>query len=177
MEPPTETSKRKVDLERELSNAAGRAYFWAQWNHILSIVLMVVALACSVTAGTLGFFTKTPANVVGGIAVLPALIAFVAVNLKCEAKNSWHARRVDGLNGLRSRLMFQLPEPPTIEQIARIANERDMLEVKMQSEWDGNLLLNWSGFSHHGATSRSSGSLAAPAPGQQGPGEDTPTHH
>ena len=124
-------------------------------------VLMVLALGCSVLAATLGFFTKTPSHIVGGIAILPPLIAFVAQNLKCEAKNSFHARRVDGLKGLRSRLLYRIPEPPTFDQVAKIAKDRDELEVKMQTEWDNTLLLKWSGvFSHRGSKQLSSGSSA-----------------
>lgn len=125
----------------------------------MSVLFMVGALGCSVAAAVLGFFTQVPSKVVGGIAVLPALITFVAVNLKFEAKNSWHARLYDGLNTLRSRLMYQHPEVPTLDQVARIALERDELEIKMQAEWDRSLLLNWTGLSSkHPSGGQSAGS-------------------
>jgi hypothetical protein len=152
MEQPDEAITRKTALEKELSRDAWWATFSAYANHWLSIISMVIALGCSVAAATLGVFTQTPAKVVGGIAVLPPLIAFVAGNLKFEAKNSWHARRSDGLSKLRSRLLYQLPASPTLEQIAAIARDRDDLETRLQTEWDKTLLLKWAGvFSHRPA--------------------------
>jgi hypothetical protein len=149
---PDKAITRKTALEKELSDEIRRANFSAYANHWLSVGFMVIALLCSVVAATLGVFTQTSAKVVGSIAVLPQLIAFVASNLKFEAKNSWHARRFDGLSKLRSRLLYQLPASPTLEQIAAIAKDRDDLETKLQGEWDKTLLLKWADvFSHRPA--------------------------
>jgi len=153
MEQSDQASRRKTALEKELSDEEKRASFSAYANHWLSVILMTAALGCSVLAAILGFFTETSSKVIGGIAILPPLIAFIAANLKFEAKNSWHARRSDGLSSLKSRLLYQLPEPPTLDQIAAISRDRDELESKLQAEWDRNLLLKWSGvFSHRGGS-------------------------
>jgi hypothetical protein len=142
-----ESISRKLALHAELKERCRNELLWARWNHGMSLLFMGVALGCGVLAGVLGFFTTVSSKVVGGIAVIPTLTAYVAVNLKFELKNSWHARLYDGLNTLRSRLMYQLPEVPTLEQVARIASDRDELEIKMQAEWDRSLLVNWTGLS------------------------------
>ncbi|MGB6193145.1 MAG: hypothetical protein WBF42_11800 [Terracidiphilus sp.] len=105
-------------------------------------------------AGVMGFFTNYSAKMVGGFAVLPTLIAFIAVNLKCEAKNSWHARRADGLERLRSQLIYEQPEEPTLTQVALVAKGKTELEAKMQKEWDDRLVLNWNGFARQGHTEK-----------------------
>ena len=159
--------KRKTALQRELESAHSEAIFSAYANHYLSIGLMVAALGCSVAAGVMGFFTKYSSKVVGGFGVLPTLIAYVAVNLKCEAKNSWHARRADGLDRLRTQLLYEQQENPTLDEIALVAKGRVELEERMQKEWDGNLLLSWRGFGRS-ATHQSTESSAARAPARRG---------
>jgi hypothetical protein len=162
----SEAVKRKTALQQELESAHRGAIFSAYANHYLSIGLMVAALGCSVAAGAMGFFTKYSSKVVGGFAVLPALIAYMAVNLKCEAKNSWHARRADGLDKLRTQLLYEPLENPTLEQIALVAKGRVELEERMQKEWDGNLLLSWSGFGRS-ATLQPTESSGARAPARR----------
>lgn len=121
---------------------------------------MLLALLCTVVAGAIGFFVpKADPKVIAGFAVFPPLIAYVATKLKFEGKNSWHARLYDGLNTLRSQLLYQLPELPTLDQVARIAAERDALEIEMQAEWDRWLLLDWTGMLNHSTTHRANGSL------------------
>jgi hypothetical protein len=156
MEMSQEVARRKAALVEELERAIADELNLALRTHRASLGLMGAALTCSVAAGVLGFFTSVSSKVIGGIAILPPLIAFVAVNLKLEAKNSWHARMVDGLSGLRSRVLYQLPEVPTVDHIAVIAAERDKLDVTMQAEWDRTLVLNWAGLLSHQASSHPS---------------------
>ena len=134
-------------------------------NHRLSVALMVIALACSVTAGAIGFFTSAPSKVIAGLAVIPPLIAYVAVNLKFERKTSWHYRKRDALRVLRSKLLYQQPVSPSAENIASIAESWDELTVKMQAEWDADLGFN---FRESLIIPPSNGSSAAPIPGPQG---------
>ena len=157
-----ESIRRKEALAVELAREIKSELSLALWCHRGSIILMSMALASSVLAGVLGFFTNASSKWVGAFAVLPALIGFVAKNLKLEEKNSWHARMYDELRGLRSKLLYEQPEIPELGQVARIASDWRTLEAKMQSEWDRTLLLNWSGFSsHHGAPSQPNESSAA----------------
>lgn len=67
-----------------------------------------------------------------------------------------------GLPKLPERLLYQQPEIPTVDEVAKIAKERQELEVKMQAEFDGTLLLNWSGFTSHRVTAHQSTETPAP---------------
>jgi hypothetical protein len=151
-----EAIKRKNALAQELEERTKEELKWANWNHRGSLISMVLALGCTVVAGILGFFYQAAnPKVIAGFAVLPALIALVANTMKFESKNSWHARLCDGLSTLRSRLLYQQPELPTLDQVARIAEDRDNLEIKMQAEWDRSLLLSWAGLRNNSTTSQS----------------------
>ena len=136
MEGSSELIQRQEKLKGELLVTIAGESKLAHVNHRLSICLMVIALGCSVAAGAIGFFTNASSKVVGGLAVIPALIAFVAVNLKLEDKSSWHYRKRDELRALVSRLDYPQTELLSSDNIATISNCRNELNAKMQAEWD-----------------------------------------
>jgi hypothetical protein len=138
-------AERKKQLSGELSVAIRRETFLARWNHRFSVALMVVALACSIGAAIGGIFFSVSSKIVGGIAILPPLIAFVAINLKFDAKASWHYRKRDALESLRSRLLYQQPTSPSTDSVASVASDWAVLNRTMQVEWDRLLAFNWNG--------------------------------
>ena len=114
-----------------------------QMTNALSVTLMVLALGCSVGAAISGIFFNVSPKIVGGLAALPPLIAFVAVNLKLEGKEAWHYTKQSKLDAIRSRLLYQLPEFPSADNIAAMASLRDEVNGEMQDEWKNNLRMNW----------------------------------
>ena len=160
-----ELEKRRGRLADVLEGHATQTRRRARWNHRTSMTLMVLSVLCSVTAAGLGFFTSQSSRLVGGIAILTPLIAYVAVNLKLEGKASWHHRKSNALRALSSRLRYELPEEPTAEEIAEVSKAYDTLNVTMQREWDATLSFNWRGLgrpetSVGGQTSGTAGAAA-----------------
>ena len=145
----TEAERRKAALIAELNADIESESNLALNTHRGSLALMVVALLCSFAATICGVFLGVSGKIVGGIALFPPLIAYIAVNLKLEAKSSWHARKADALEELRARLGYQQPESPTIDNIAAVSRDRTEMTKKMQVEWDKNLMLNFSGLVKH----------------------------
>jgi hypothetical protein len=98
-------------------------------------MFVLMALGCSIAAAISGVFFKVSTQIVGGLAALPPLVVYLAASFRFEARENWYYRKSVALNGLRSRLNYQLPEEPTVENIAAIAAARDKLETSMQVEW------------------------------------------
>jgi hypothetical protein len=139
-----EIAERKARLDAELSEADRKAYGLAKSAYLWSQFLFILALCCSVAAVVSGvFFNNISPKIPGGIAALPPLIAFVAINLKLEARSSWHYRKSYAMAALRSRLRFQLPEDTTAEHISAIAQDRDDVIDQMELEWDQTITVNW----------------------------------
>jgi hypothetical protein len=166
---PTNVGERRTQLAAELEHHAIRMRTRADQARRKSGVLMALGLLCSIAAALLGFFTSTPAKVVGGIALLPPLIAFIAVNMKLDGQGSWFARKSNALQSLRLRLLYQLPLEPTADHIAVVANAYGELNIVMQKEWDETLRFNWSGLSREHPTSQSTESSTVPNPVGLGP--------
>jgi hypothetical protein len=141
----SEIEKRKKALNDELYDSVEYSESKAVANHRFSLGFMAVALGCSLLAGVLGLSSAVDARVVGTLAILPPLIAYIAINLKFEEKSAWHYRKAIAMRGLKSRLMFQQPEVVTVDNISAIAKERDAVHSDMQKEWDQTLRLNWAG--------------------------------
>lgn len=147
MAPSPEVSTQIGKLESELVRHSRGTQAKARLNHRVALGLMLLALACSVAAGVLGVFFEKSSKLVGGLAILPPLIAFVGTNMKFEGKSSWHYRKTNALEALRLRLLYQLPDPPKSADVGSIAKEYSELNERMQREWDDTLNFNWSGIS------------------------------
>jgi hypothetical protein len=149
MDETSEATRRQLDLAKDLEAEIAYAKAKAVCNHRISLGVMLAALACSVAAAVGGVFCGVRSQIVGGIALLPPLLAYAAINMKFDGKSSWHYRKVYSLQSLLSRLLYQLPEHPTVDNVAAIAHERDSIHVQMQSEWDRTLAFNWGGIEKH----------------------------
>jgi hypothetical protein len=123
------------ELAEELKSSASAEARRATRSYFVSQGFMIGALACSVAAAVSGIFFSVSPKTVGGLAALPPLIAYVAVNLKFESRENWYYRESVALESLRSRLKYQLPEEPSVDNVAAIAEARDKLTTSMQGEW------------------------------------------
>ena len=151
METSPELLRRKEKLNKELVDAIDREARLARLDYRSSAALVVIAIGCSVTAAIGGLFFDMPGKIAGGFAAVTPLVAFIATNVKLDGKSSWHYRKRDALNALRSRLNFQQPESFTADNIASVAADRDKLDAKMQKEFDEHLAFNWNALlrGHH----------------------------
>jgi predicted component of type VI protein secretion system len=138
-----EVVKRKEELASELILTAQREHRLARSAYLWSQALFVLALCCSVAATICGVFFSVSGKITGGIAALPPLIAFLAINLKLDGRASWHYRKAGALRRLHSRLTFQQPEELSVNHIAAVADARDNLVDEMQAEWDRTLTSNF----------------------------------
>src|ERR1700719_544593 len=106
-----EIQKRAERLERELSSAISHANLRARVNHWIALVLIAGALLSS-AAASLGAFTGWNNNLIGALALVPGIAALIETTLKFQSKSNWRYRKVDALNALRRRLLYELPEVP-----------------------------------------------------------------
>jgi hypothetical protein len=125
--------KGRIDaLAQELQQAAREETRSASKSYYSSQTMLFVSLGCSLAAAIIGLGFAVHRRVVGGIAALPPLIAFVASNFRLEVRQNWYYRKAVALDVLRSRLLYQLPEEPTAENVSAIAAARDKLVTDMQ---------------------------------------------
>jgi hypothetical protein len=142
----TPVRARKDQLEAELDLDILRTNRRAIWAHWFAFLMMIAALLSSMIAGLGGLSSVLPKLLIGFLALLPGVFAVAAIQFKPQERSSYHYRKVNALNSLRSRLLYQQPAEPTLDQIAAVARERDSEMKRLQEEWDRGFQLNWAGF-------------------------------
>ena len=130
-----EIQSRIERLADELQKGADRQSHDANKSYYSAQTLVFASLGCSVVAAVSGIFFNVPSRIVGAVAALPPLIAYVASSLRLEVRQNWYFRKSVALKALRSQLLYQLPAEPTVENVAAIAAARDKLVTDMQREW------------------------------------------
>lgn len=130
-----EIQSRRDRLADELQKGADWQSRDAARSYYSSQTLLFASLGCSVAAAISGIFFDVSSRIVGAVAALPPLIAYVAASLRLELRQNWYFRKSVPLKALRSQLLYQLPEEPTVESVAAIAAARDKLVADMQREW------------------------------------------
>jgi hypothetical protein len=130
-----EVQMRIERLADELRQAATAESRRATRSYYFSQAMLFLALGCSLAAAISGIFFSISPKIVGGLAALPPLIAYVAASFRLELRQNWYYRIAVALEALRSRLLYQLPEQPTVDNISAIAAARDKLRIDMQHEW------------------------------------------
>jgi hypothetical protein len=149
-----ETRERARSLEAALDADMIREKGRATADYWVSVVLMIVTLAASFTAGigALGF--QWSARTTGIVAFIPGAVAIVMTTMKFEGKANWHYRKLYGLSSLRNRLKYELSIPIGVEQVAAISREHRELTSTMEREWETSLSLSWTQFKSHPASER-----------------------
>jgi len=146
MESPLDLAGRIERLRTELTNvinSSGRLGAQLYW---ISLWLMLLVVISSIVAGAGGLSAYFPSQVTGLIALIPGAIALLAANLKFQEKSNWYYRRQNAAFALRSRLLLQLSNNPTWQDIASIAKDRDAMEASLLQEWHERHQLNFGDF-------------------------------
>ncbi len=146
MAPTPEMAAKINSLQQELNSAIEHYRRLAVSNYRFALALMIVTLIASALAGLGGIFFGFGAKLTGGIALLPGITALIGSVLKPQGRANWHYKKKDALNALRRRLLYELPESPSPDNVAAISNDWASLDKQMNEEWERNYILDWSSF-------------------------------
>jgi hypothetical protein len=69
------------------------------------------------------------------------------VNLKLDGKACWYFDKLNAFEALRTRLLYELPDPPTLDNIAAAAHSRTTVVDALEQDWNKNLMLDWTALS------------------------------
>ena len=142
-----EVKKRVLDLSKELDSGIAYDNLRDNANHWTAFGLMLFAFAASAVAALGGISGCLTAKEAGFFAAVPGAIALVASTMKFQEKSNWHYRRKNGLKSLRRRLLYELPESPTTDNVAAISEGFRQFEDLMQKSWEEELAFSWATFS------------------------------
>jgi hypothetical protein len=135
----TETQQRKASLGAKFRNDYDKYSRHARWNYHSALTIRWFSAAAGLVAGFLGLTNVVSSAVVGGIAAAAGILLAFGRDLKFQEKANWHYRRAEGTAAFQSRLEYQLPESPTVDNIAAVAAAYDRFSGDMTKEWEDRL--------------------------------------
>jgi hypothetical protein len=147
MPPSDEIKKRITDLTKELDSGIAHDRLRDVANHWTAFGLMLIALPASAIAALGGISGYLTNKETGFFAAVPGAIALFASTLKFQEKSNWHYRRKNGLKSLRGRLLYELPESPSADNVAAISEGYRKFEEIMLKSWEEELAFSWATFS------------------------------
>jgi len=134
-----------AELNDDISSESRRA----KRDHWIAVLLMAIALATSFAAGLGGLALGWTAQNTAIVAFIPGAIGIIATTMNFEGKSNWHYRKLYGLSSLKSRLRFELPLAPSVDNIAAVSKAHRELIAQMSQDWEAGLSLSWSHFKPH----------------------------
>jgi hypothetical protein len=125
-----ELERRKDKLINELGRSRSDQRRLASFNYRAAASMRVAAIASSVVAALLAFVP---------------ILTIEKWQVGLIAKGNWHYRLARRIHALERRLTFELPMPPTAEQLAAISQSWSSIEDDMTREWEE---MQWEPESH-----------------------------
>ena len=162
MNPTGEIENRIDSLKSKLNEGIRRPESLARNNHWISLSLMGIALTSTTVAGLGGLLFEFNSKVVSTLALVPGALALVENTFKFQDRSNWHYRKKTALEGLKSRLLWQLPESPSADNVAAIAKDLDKLEERMDDEWRRTFKLAWRNITHQDQLPHDTGDSVKP---------------
>ena len=121
----------------ERSKRGGRVYYLAGY------ALMLLSVAGSIGAGVMALWTDVDRALVGTVALLPALCATVAGQLRLVEKGDWFYLRHRETRALIHRITVARLRAPTIETLEASYADQDVLDTRLGELWSRTLSFNF----------------------------------
>jgi hypothetical protein len=120
------------------AKARGRRYYF------VSYTLMVLSVAGSIGAGVMALWNDAvPREWVGTVALLPALCATVAMQLRLNEKGNFSYRRYRAFHALARRVEVGRLRAPTLETLEGFNAEHAKINDSLDEQWVENLNFNF----------------------------------
>jgi hypothetical protein len=136
--------ERIRDLQTRLQGAADTERLRGRALHFLAHTAIAIALGASAVAGIGGVLFHLDSRIIGGFALIPGIASVVANSLKLQPKANFHFRKKNSLVGLERRLVYELPEEPSADNVAAIAKAWTELDTRTHDAWENDFVYDWS---------------------------------
>lgn len=121
---------RRCDELAQNAKSRGRRYYW------VSYALMILSVAGSIGAGVMALWSEAvPREWVGTVALLPALCATVATQLRLTEKGNFSYRRYRAFHALARRVEVARLREPTLDTVDAFNAEHAAINDSLDEQW------------------------------------------
>jgi hypothetical protein len=129
---------RRCDESALHARTRGRRYYFT------SYALMILSVAGSIGAGVMALWSEAvPREWVGTVALLPALCATVAVQLRLNEKGNFSYRRYRAFHALARRVEVARLRAPTLDTVEAFNAEHAAINDSLDEQWVESLNFNF----------------------------------
>ena len=139
-------NKRRAELMNFLDIRIKSSKYWRRVNNSSAIFFMATAVVASVASGIAGVSGLLDSKIVGTIALIPGACALLASSINFDQRTITNRKRQRLFAALSYRLKFELPEPPTLDQLALISREIVKIDEEIDKEYEEKIKLGWTVF-------------------------------
>ncbi|MXO59748.1 hypothetical protein GRI89_09375 [Altererythrobacter salegens] len=122
-------------LVSECNSVANKSTLHGRRYYFFSYLLMVLSVAGSILAGGLALWGEFDKAVIGTVALLPALAATVAGQLRLVEKANWHYRRRNRMRELGRDFALMRARGANLDTLEEANRKMTMAEARMEHEW------------------------------------------
>lgn len=120
----------RCDESARHARARGRRYYFVSYS------LMILSVAGSIAAGVMALWSEeVPRQWVGTVALLPALCATVAVQLRLNEKGNFSYRRYRAFHALARRVEVARLRAPTLDTVDAFNAEQAAINDSLDEQW------------------------------------------
>lgn len=127
------------NLALECEQEVGESRKFSRRYYFASYTLMILSLVGSIGAALLAFLDGVDRAVVGVVALLPAVSASVAGQLRMIEKGSWHFRRKHAMERLARDLRLTAATDADWKAVETANRKVGELDERLEADWDAGL--------------------------------------
>jgi hypothetical protein len=128
----------QCDESAQNAKKRGRRYYF------VSYALMVLSVAGSIGAGVMALWSEAvPRELVGTVALLPALCATVAMQLRLNEKGNFSYRRYRAFYALARRVEVAKLRAPTLDTLEAFNAQHAEINDSLDEQWVEKLNFNF----------------------------------
>lgn len=125
-----------ASLDAALGRALTKYILYARTNYTLQQSLTWGSLLASGAAAVLGLTAAISQKQLGALAAASAALVGASHQLGFQQKANWHYRKADAITALRRRMAYEIPLPPSANDIAALSREWSTLDLNMSQQWE-----------------------------------------
>jgi hypothetical protein len=133
---PTSSLPAKMLCSKELDAAIRRNFRSNFVDRAMHQVLLVLAVLVGFIALAVGQIFPDAGRWAGAIGAVPSVAAILIHQLNCIKAQNWHARMANEMDGIKAKLLYELPSVPSLDEIAGLSRDLRNIKTMMTAKWE-----------------------------------------
>lgn len=128
--------RRFDDFKKEVCDAVDRHRKLTWWHRRRYQTLKLIPIILGFLSLFIGIFTDVSSIVAGAVGATSGVAGAIVAKLQCVKAANWEARMATRCEGLRLKLLYEISEQPSLQEIASLAAEWREINARGTAEWE-----------------------------------------